>query len=138
MRLCPAALILLFPALLSAQGDALRVHITDRDTWKQEGGFVLANGSGAGHERAGLVRQNTELVKTFNKTCPAVTITADKSAADFIVIWDHSDWAHTNWGGHQNEYSVYRPNGDLVGTGAAHKMPNAAKDICKLVMKGAH
>jgi len=121
--------------LAAAQGPQKpRVHIADRDTWQEEGGFAATKDSAAGHYNAGVVRQNTELVKTFNKSCPAAIVTASKQHADYVVIWDHTDWAHTKWTGSQNQFTVYRANGDLLGSGSAHKMPNAAKDICKLIL----
>lgn len=132
----PLSLVALFFAIaLPSHAQTIRAHITDRDTWQEEGGFVASNGAAVGHERAGMLRQNTELVKTFNQSCPAVTVTADKRAADYVVIWDHTDWQHTKWGGSQNQFTVYRGNGDLIGSGAAHKMPNAAKDICGIIAK---
>lgn len=138
LRLAVLSALFAFP-VLAQQPTAVevRVHVTDRDTWQEQGGFAARNGVAAGSYEAGVVRQNTELVKTLDKQCPHVTITANKAAADYIVIWDHTDWAHTKWSGSQNQFTVYKANGDLVGSGSAHKMPNAAKDICELVTKGS-
>jgi hypothetical protein len=36
-------------------------------------------------------------------------------------------------GGHQNEFTVFNAMGDLVGSGADHKIANAAKNICAVV-----
>jgi hypothetical protein len=49
------------------------------------------------------------------------------------VVWDTKTWQQTSWSGHQNEYTVYDSKGDLVGSGAAHKMTNAAKEICGIL-----
>lgn len=135
MKMITLAGILTLMTVATAQGQQKpRVHITDRDAWQEDGGFAATKDAAAGHYSAGIVRQNTELVKTFNKSCPAVTVTANKQNAEYVVIWDHTDWAHTQWTGSQNEFSVYKANGDLLGSGSAHKMPSAAKDICKLIM----
>jgi len=138
LRLATLIVLFISPALAQQPTTVkARVHVTDRDTWQEQGGFAARNGVAAGSYEAGVVRQNTELVKTLNRQCPDVTITANKAAADYIVIWDHTDWAHTKWSGSQNQFTVYKANGDLVGSGSAHKMPNAAKGICELVTKGS-
>ena len=107
----------------------VRVLIVDKDSFQAAG--VAVNGV-AGFQ-AGVRPINTEQVKSFNKACPAITITSNPERADYIVVWDTKTWAQTSWSGHQNEFAVYDKAGDLVGSGATHKISNAAKDICKIV-----
>jgi hypothetical protein len=50
-----------------------------------------------------------------------------------FLSWDSKTWQQTSWGGHENEFTLYNAEKDVLGTGAAHHMKNAAKDICKLI-----
>jgi hypothetical protein len=133
LRLLLICSVYLIGAVLVEAQEKPPVHITDRDTWREEGGFARTGDSAVGGYRAGVVRQNTELIKTFNKACPSVAVTADRQNAEYIVIWDHTDWRDTSWTGKQNQFAVYKPSGDLVGSGAAARMPNAAKGICSII-----
>jgi hypothetical protein len=108
----------------------IRVFITDRDAWAESGTAVATKDSAIASFQAGIQRGHTEQVKTLSKSCLRVTITADKASADLVVVWDTKTWQQTSWSGHQNEYAIYNSKGDLMGSGAAHKMTNAAKDIC--------
>jgi hypothetical protein len=112
-----------------------RIYITDRDTWRESGWLVASNGTVVAHYDAGLVREHTENVATFNKACPGVVVTENKETADLALVWDRTDWNHTAWSGHQNNLAIYNRDGDVVWTGAYHRMTNAASDACKAVVK---
>lgn len=122
MKILPVLLLLVTAA--GAEEKALRVFLTDHESWQQASTLVAGTYTGATH---------SEQVKTLQKACPAITITADASAADFTVAWDSKTWQQTSWGGHENEYTIYNGAKDVVGTGAAHHMKNAGKEICKML-----
>ncbi len=103
-----------------------RVFVMDKDDYQ-----AFAAG---GVFTAGIHVVNTEQIKTLNKSCPVVTITTHPDSADYIIVWDTKDWNHTSWSGHQNEFAIYNAKGDVVASGAAHKISNAAKDICKALV----
>jgi hypothetical protein len=117
----------------SAQPKTIRVLVIDRDSWTESGTSVATKDVATSSYLAGIQQMHTEQVKTLNKSCPAVTITVEKNNADLVVVWDTKTWQQTSWSGHQNEYTVYNSKGDLVGSGAAHKMTNAAKEICGIL-----
>lgn len=127
----------LFATLCLAQQPkpSTRVYVVDRDSWQESGGFVATQNNAVGNYQANVRHISTEQIKSLNQACPVVIITAARGSADFIVVWDTKTYAQTSWGGHQNEYVVYNPKGDVIYTGAAHKISNAAKDICKAVTK---
>lgn len=127
------AALTLATAIVAQQKPAIRVFVIDRDSWTESGTSVATKDVATASYRAGIQQMHTEQVKTLNKSCPAVTITVDKGSADLVVVWDTKTWQQTSWSGHQNEYTVYNSKGDLVGSGAAHKMTNAAKDICGIL-----
>lgn len=72
-----------------------------------------------------------EQVSNLSKACPAVKIVASAADSDFIVVWDSKTWEQTSWSGHQQEWFIYNSAGEVVASGVAHKISNAAKDICK-------
>jgi len=76
---------------------------------------------------------HSEQVRNLNKACPAIAITEDVSAADFVLRWESKTWQQTSWSGHQQEFTLYSPAKDVLATGATHHIGNAAKDICKLI-----
>lgn len=110
-----------------------RVYVVDKDSWAESGGFSASNGTATASYHAGVRHISTEQIKSLNQACPAITITGALPSSDFVVVWDTKTWAETSWSGHQNEYVIYASNGDVVYTGAAHKISNAAKEICKAI-----
>lgn len=114
--------VLLLAVAASAQGKP-RVFLTDQQSWIDSPNLVKpAQAEAPSH---------TEQVNNLAKYCPAVTITADASKADFILVWRSTSYEQTRWGGHEHEWTVYNPQKDVIGTGAEYHMKNAAKDICK-------
>lgn len=133
-RFIVLAALLVLPASCLAQNRP-RVSIVDRDEWQQTGTLVGSNGTVVAHEEGRVVHDHTELTKSLNKACPALTITLDEKSADYVIVWDHKTWQQTSWAGHQNEVAIYNRNKDLMASFAAHKMDAAARDICKSLVK---
>jgi hypothetical protein len=90
-----------------SQSQQRRIYLVDKDSWAESGGFAANNGTAVGSYHASVRHISTEQIKTLNKACPALTITVDLKASDFVVVWDTKTWAETSWSGHQNEYVVY-------------------------------
>lgn len=101
-----------------------RVYLTDHESWQQSSTLVAGTYTGA---------TKTEQVKTLTQNCPAIAITGDPAKADFFLSWDSKTWQQTSWGGHENEFTLYNAQKDVLGTGSSHHMKNAARDICKLL-----
>lgn len=119
-----AILLLLTSAMMAADTKTVRAYIGTHDSWIDASSVVGTATSGA---------TRAEQIKTFAKECRDVTITDDRSRADFFVAWDSKTWQQTSWVGHENEFTVYNAAKDMVGSGAAHHMKNAARDICKMI-----
>ena len=126
MRYFFYAALLMAGMAMAADSKMVRVYVTDHESWLQASTAVATSYSGATH---------AEQIKTLAKECPEVTITEDRARADFVLAWDSKTWQQTSWGGHENEFAVYNSSKDLIGSGAAHHMKNAARDICKLLTK---
>lgn len=119
-----ASLLLLLVTVAGAEERAVRVFLTDHESWQQASTLVAGSYTGATH---------TEQIKTLQKACPTIKVTGDPATADYVVSWDSKTWQQTSWGGHENEYTIYDAAKDVVGTGAAHHMKNAGKEICKIL-----
>lgn len=78
-----------------------------------------------------------EQVRTLGQACSGIVITEDASKADFVLRWESKTWQQTSWKGHQQEFTLYSREKDVLATGATHNIKNAAKDICKLIEKQA-
>jgi hypothetical protein len=78
---------------------------------------------------------DAQQVSNLNKACPAIKIVGDLKEADLAIVWDSKTWNETTWGGHQQEWFIYNQDAEVVASGMSHKISNAAKDICKAIMK---
>lgn len=120
------ALALLLESALAA--DKPRVFVTDHAV---EIASLVSN-DGA---QAGTV--NPEMTKTLARECPAVTLTTNPAKANYIVVWEHKASEKTQYGEHENEFTVFNREGDLVTSGATHRKGSAAKDICRALQKSS-
>ena len=81
-----------------ARDEKNRVYVTDSQSWESIGGWGLSgqriadrSGSvgGGGYTAGGARPQTAEIIKSFNRRCPQVTITNNVQKADFAVLLDH-------------------------------------------------
>jgi hypothetical protein len=103
------------------------VFLTDQQSWADASNLVAP--------ALTYAPSRTEQIHNIAKYCPAVTITAEASSADFVLVWTSISYQQTRWGGHEHEWAIYNQKKDVIGTGAEYHMKNAAKDICKLLTK---
>jgi hypothetical protein len=80
-----------------------------------------------------LAPSHGEQTRLLSQACPAISITEDVAKADFVLRWESKTWGQTSWHGHQQEYTLFNPDKDVLATGASHQIRTAAKDICKLI-----
>ena len=117
--------------------DKTRVFISDSNSWSESGGFAGASSSGSGavsgHFSGGARPQTVEVIKTFGERCPAVTITMDKTKAEFVVLFDYE-------GGKgivrkDSKIAVFKNGGDVVFSGSTRSVGGAVKDACNAIEK---
>lgn len=123
------------PLLIQAQPPKTRIFITDSESWDVTGGFGggTVNGTGgAGGQMSGGARpQTVEIIKTFRERCPGVTITIDKSKAQYVILFDRE-------GGKDlirkdNKIAVFKQDGDLVYSGSTRMLGNAVSNACQAI-----
>ena len=125
------AVCLLVTSSLWADDGAIRIYISDSESWSIEGGS--AGGTGGG--RGGARPQTVEIMKTFQNRCPIVTVTIKKEKADYIVFLDHEGGkALVN---KDNKVAVFDSEGDMFFAASTRSLGNAVKDACKAIREHA-
>ena len=73
--------------------------------------------------------QTIEVMKQLRRFCPNVRITADRAAADFLIL--HERQAGGTSGGNRNNIAVFGKDDLLVYAEGAMKLDNSVKDLCR-------
>jgi hypothetical protein len=108
-----------------------RVFVTDSQSWAAIGSFSTANGIGGGGMAGGSSPQTVEVIDDFAKQCVSVTVTNDKSKADYIVLFDRDAAAKTRTVlSRADKIAIFKRNGDLVYSGKSRSVANTVKDAC--------
>ena len=122
---------------LSAEDQKTRIFISDSKSWEVRGGFGAGAGggigAGGGRISGGARPQTVEIIKTFGERCPAVTITMDKSRADYIVLMDREGGKDIL--ARDNKIAVFKSDGDLVHSGSTRSLGNAVTDSCNAIRR---
>jgi len=113
--------------------DQLLVYVTDSQSWSMTGGFTFGTQGGGGYSTGGARPQTAEIIKTFGERCPELTVTNDRTKADYIVLLDHE-------GGKgiirkDNKVAVFEYTGMNLYSGSTRSLGNAVKDACKAIRK---
>lgn len=120
-------------AIFAQTPDRPRVYLEESNSWEMSGGAGIAGGTGGGVMAGGARPQTVELMKTFRERCPGVTITMDKSKADYVVLFDREggkDLVRKD-----NKIAVFRNGGDLLHAGSTRSLGNAVKDACSVMLQ---
>ena len=72
--------------------------------------------------------QTIEVMKQLRRFCPTVGITADRSAADFLIL--HERQAGGTFGGNRNNIAVFGKDDLLVYAEGTKQLDNSVKDLC--------
>jgi hypothetical protein len=137
MHMKSVSLALALAVAVSAEDRKTRVFVSDSDSWEMSGGFGIgANGgigAGAGRVSGGARPQTVEIIKTFSQRCPAVTVTLEKTRADYIVLLDREGGKDIF--ARDNKIAVFRNDGDLVHSGSTRSLGNAVSDACSAIRR---
>jgi hypothetical protein len=112
-----------------------RVYISDSQSWLMSGGFGAANGAAGGAVRGGSSPQTVELIKTFGQRCQDVTVTEDKTRADYVILFDRESFKGVLR--RRDKIAVFRRNGDVLYSNSVRSVGNAVKDSCQAITKGS-
>jgi len=110
-----------------------RVYVSDSNSWESSGGFGMAGGTGSGHFSGGARPQTVEVIKTFGQRCPTVTVTMDKTKADYVVLFDREGGKGLAM--KKDKIAVFKKDGDVLYSGSTRSVGNAVQDSCGAIGK---
>ena len=119
----------------TGQAARLRIYVTDSSSWEVGGAGALDSGTGGGGFSGGARPQTAEIIKTFDKRCPAVTVTNRRENADYIVLLDHE--GGKEFFGRDNKIVIFDKQGDLIHSGSTRSLGNAVKDACSAIERNS-
>ena len=73
--------------------------------------------------------QTVEVMKQVRNFCPGVRITANRSAADYLIL--HERQAGGTFGGNRNNIALFGKDDLLLYADGAQKLDNSVKDLCE-------
>lgn len=131
------SLLVLSAITLFADDDKKRVFITQSDSWELSGGYGAgASGGtvgGTGRISGGARPQTVEIMKTFRERCGGLTITLDRTRADYIVLLDREGGKDII--AKDNKVAVFKRDGDMLHSGSTRSLGNAVSDACNAIRK---
>ena len=114
---------------------AVRIYISDSQSWEVKGGWGASGGSGGGYTAGGARPQTAEIIKTFGERCPDLTVTSDKEKANYAVILDHE--GGKGYATHHNKVAVFNRAGDSIYSHSTVSLGNSVKDACEAIRNDA-
>jgi|HubBroStandDraft_1064217.scaffolds.fasta_scaffold01924_5 hypothetical protein len=120
------------------KGSKPRVYITDTETWTEIGGFGNPNPSvgGSGYV-PGYNPDMVSIYQDFTSDCAVVTVTQEKSKAEFAVLFDKGTGkkGFTGFGGlvKVNKVTVVTRSGETLVSQALHSEDATVKLACDAI-----
>lgn len=75
--------------------------------------------------------ETASLARAFLRSCPAVQITTNRRAADYLLAFDPRAWSLNRW--KHDRWELARADGDLVAVGANATLGRAVKAVCAAI-----
>ncbi|HZT74614.1 MAG TPA: hypothetical protein VE996_13275 [Terriglobales bacterium] len=75
--------------------------------------------------------ETASLARAFLRSCPAVQITTNRRAADYLLAFDPRAWSLHRW--KHDRWELARAGGDLVAAGASVTLGRAVKAVCAAI-----
>ena len=110
-----------------------RIFITETTAPQVSGDAAIADAKGSLAFAGGNSPQNVEVMKAFERYCPAVVVTANRDRADFIVQFDHDPINPTTPFVHGNKVAVFDKNEDLFYSNSTRILTTAVKGACAAI-----
>jgi hypothetical protein len=111
----------------------IRVLVTDSKSWETQGAVYGNNGAVAGYSAGGDRPQTAEIIKTISESCPELTVTSDRSKADYVLVLDHE--GGKGWVRRDNKVALFNKDGDLVFSGSTRSLGSAVEDACTAIFR---
>ena len=126
--------VLLLCSALAFGDDKPRVFITDSQSWEVSGHAGGSEGAFGAETHGGARPQTAEIIKTFGKRCPQVTVNNIPSKADYIVLLDHEGGKSLLQ--HKNKVAVFtRVTGDSIVSHSTLSLGGSVQEACEAINK---
>jgi len=109
-----------------------RVFVGESASWEVSAGGAGTSDGVFGAGSGGARPQRVEVMKTFAKRCPDVTITLNREKADYIVLLEHEGGKDPI--SRDNKFAVFHA-GDMIAAGSTRSLGNAVKDACGAIQR---
>jgi hypothetical protein len=130
------SLLVIALSALAAPAQKPRVFITESGAAQASGDAAVGNAKGSLAFTGGESPQSVEVMKAFLRYCPAVTVTANREKADYLVRLDHEAINPTTPFVHGNKVAVFDKNEDLLDSNSTRTLGNVVKDACAAMSAG--
>jgi len=101
------------------------------------GNAAVGNAKGGVSVAGGTSPQNVEVMKTFQRRCPAVLVTGNREKADFVVRLDHEEPNPTTLFVRGNKVAVFNKNDDLIYSSSTRMLSTAVNGACAAITHGS-
>lgn len=117
---------LIVPGLWAAEKP--RVYITESQT-------LQVSGEAALNLMGGSSPQAIEVMKTFQRRCPAVLVTNSREKADFVVRLDHEAPSPITPFSKGNKVAVFDRSDDLIYSNSTRTLAPVVRGACEAIAK---
>jgi hypothetical protein len=112
-----------------------RIFITESQALQVSGNAAVGDAKGGVSVAGGTSPQNVEVMKTFQRRCPAVLVTGNREKADFVVRLDHEEPNPTTLFVHGNKVAVFNKDDDLIYSSSTRMLRTAVNGACAAITR---
>ena len=131
-RLASGLLGLITTCVLAADSKP-RIFVTETTAPLATGDAAVGDAKGSLAVSGGSSPQNVEVMRAFERYCPAVVVTASRDKADYLVQFDHEALNPTTPFTHGNKVAVFDRNEDLMYSNSTRVLSSAVKGACAAI-----
>lgn len=124
-------ILLIFMLALQDEKPKPRIYVSDSHSWELSGGFTATRERAEGGFSGGARPQTAEIIKTFGKKCPGVTVTMKSENAQYIVLMEHE--GGKRYFEKDNKFAIFNKDGDAVKSGSTLSIGSAVKSACEAI-----
>lgn len=134
---CFAVVGVLSTCLSAAPASKARIFITETTAPQASGDAAVGDAKGSLALTGGTSPQSVEVMRAFERYCPAVVITANRDKADYLVQFDHEGINPTTPFTHGNKVAVFDKDENLIYSNATRILSSGVKDACGAITRAS-
>jgi hypothetical protein len=114
-----------------------RIFVTESQALQLSGNAAVGDAKGGLSVADGTSPQNLEVMKSFQRRCPAVLVTGNREKADFVVRFDHEEPNPTTLFVRGNKVAVFNKDDDLIYSSSTRMLSSAVNGACAAITRGS-